>query len=195
MAEYSMVSVPKDGNNPGMPNGKKNILIIFDFDQVKTYIRDEKGVTITAFALKDGKTPIGLFVDENSIDSGDEVDGDSYARGFLHHVNADHPGTELTVVEFKANNVNSNLGAIVVSCDPAVTTCKVYGTPCAPLKMQAGNEQDTNEAHNNHFELKAQQRSYPVGIMAKSLIPATDNADINTYLGISAPEPEDGDGV
>ena len=181
-----MVSVPRQGNNPGMPEGKKNILIIFDFDQVATFTRDEKGVTITGFAMMTGKTPIGMFVNESSIDAGDEVEGDAYARGFLHHVNADHPGTELAVAEFKANNVNANLGAIVVPCDPNITTCKVYGTPCAPLKMQAANEQDTNEAHNNHFELKADQRGWPVGIMAKSLIPATDNTDINEFLGIGS---------
>ncbi|SEF42674.1 hypothetical protein SAMN05216354_0377 [Xylanibacter ruminicola] len=184
MAEYSMVSVPKQGANPGMPEGKKNVLILFDFDQVKTYTRDEKGVTVTAFELNTDVTPIGMFVNEATIDAGDEADGDSYARGFLHHVNADHPGTELAVAEFKANNINANLGAIILPCDPGATSAKIYGTPCAPLKMQAANEQDTNEAHNNHFELKTEQRTYPVGIMAKSLIPVTDNAQINAYLGL-----------
>ena len=184
MAAYSMVSVPKQGSNPGMPGGKKNIVVIFDFDQVETYTRDEKGVTVTDFALKTSKTSIGLFVAESTIDAGDEVEGDAYARGFIQHVNADHPGTDLAVAEFKANNVNANLGVIIIDCDPAATTAKIYGTPCAPLKMQAANEQDTNEAHNNHFELKSEQRSYPVGIIAKSLIPETDNEEINKYLGI-----------
>lgn len=183
---YSMVSVPKQGSNPGMPRGKKNILIIFDFDKVQTYTRDEKGVAVTAFAMMQGAKPIGIFVDQKSIDGGDEVEGDSYARGFLPHLNFDHPGTELAIAEFKANNVNSNLGAIVIPCDAAETTVKQYGTPCAPLVMQAANEQDTTEAHNNHFELKAEVRGYPIGIMAKNLIPATDNADINTFLGLSA---------
>ena len=181
-----MVSVPKQGTNPGMPSGKKNILVIFDFDDVQTFTRDEKGVTISAFAMKESKTPIGLFVNENSVDAGDEVEGDNYARGFIHHVNADHPGTELAAAEFKANNVNGNLGVIVIDCDPAVTTVKVYGTPCAPLKMNAANEVDTNEAHNQHFELRTERRTWPVGIMAKNLVPVTDNNEINTYLGLPA---------
>ena len=42
---YSMVSVPKQGSNPGMPRGKKNIVVIFDFDKA-TMVRDEKGVTV-----------------------------------------------------------------------------------------------------------------------------------------------------
>lgn len=183
---YSMVSVPKQGSNPGMPRGKKNIVILFDFDKVKTYTRDEKGVNVTAFAMMEGAKPIGIFVDQNSIDCGDEVEGDAYARGFLPHVNFDHPGTELAIAEFKANNVNGNLGAIVIPCDAAETTVKQYGTPCAPLVMQAASEQDTNEAHNNHFELKAEMRGYPIGIMAKSMIPATDNGEINTLLGLGS---------
>lgn len=190
-----MVSVPQEGANPGMPQGKKNVVIIFDFDKVATYTRDEKSVVVTAFAMKDSVTPIGLFVNEQSIDAGDEVEGDAYARGFIQHVNADHPGTEAAVAEFKANNVNANLGVIIVSCDPSVTTAKIYGTPCAPLKMNAANEQDTNEAHNNHFELRSEQRSYPVGIIAKNLIPATDNAEINAYLGLVTPTPEPDAGV
>ena len=182
--DYSMVSVPKEGNNPGMPLGKKNILIIFDFDKVAEYVRDAKGVRITSFGMKTGVTPIGIFVDQNSIDCGDEVEGDAYARGYLPHVNFDHPGTELAIAEFKANNVNANLGAIVIPCDSAVTDVKVYGTPCAPLVMQAANEQDTKEVHNNHFELKAEMRGYPIGIMAKTMVPATDSQDINTFLGL-----------
>ena len=182
---YSMVSVPKVGSNPGMPRGKKNIIVIFDFDKA-TMTRDEKGVKVTALNMVGSVKPIGLFVNQSSIDAGDEVEGDAYSRGFLHHVNFDHPGTDLEIAEFKANNVNGNLGAIVIGCDASETTAKVYGTPCAPLTMQAGNEQDTNEAHNNHFELKTEVRTWPVGIIDKSAIPATDNAEINTFLGISA---------
>ena len=182
--QYSMVSVPKQGVNPGMPHGKKNIIIIFDMTKA-TMTRDPKGVLITNFAMADGETPIGIFVDKASIDAGDEIEGNHNERGFIHHVNFDHPGTELAVGEFKANNVNAELGAIVIECDPEVLTAKVYGTPCAPLTMQAGNEQDTNEAHKNHFELKTDVRTYPVGMLPLSVIPETDNEGINEYLGLS----------
>ena len=185
MAEYSMVSVPKQGSNPGMPRGKKNIVIVFDFDKA-TMVRDEKGVRVTSLAMIGSAKPVGLFVNQSTIDAGDEVEGDAYSRGFLHHVNFDHPGAELEIAEFKANNVNANLGAIVMGCDASETTAKVYGTPCAPLTMQAANEQDTNEAHNNHFELKTEVRTWPVGIIDKTAIPLTDNDEINTFLGLSA---------
>lgn len=191
MIEYSMVTVPKQGNNPGMPRGKKNIVVIFDFDKASME-RDEKGVTVSSLTMIGGATPIGLFVDQSSIDAGDKVEGEAYARGFIHHVNFDHPGTELAVAEFKANNVNANLGAIVIGCDASETTAKVYGTPCAPLTMQAADENDTKDAHNNHFELQTELRTWPVGIIAKSAIPATDNADVNTFLGLTTTTNGDG---
>lgn len=180
-----MVSVPKQGNNPGMPRGKKNIIIIFDFDKFLME-RDEKGVKVTSLTAIGTAKPIGIFVNQDTIDCGDEVEGDAYARGFIHHVNFDHPGTDLEIAEFKANNVNGNLGAIVIGCDASETTAKVYGTPCAPLTMQAASEQDTNENHNNHFELRTAVRTWPVGVINKSAIPATDNADINSFLGLTA---------
>lgn len=180
-----MVSVPKQGSNPGMPRGKKNIIVIFDFDKFLME-RDEKGVKVTSLTAIGTAKPVGIFVNQDTIDCGDDVEGDAYARGFIHHVNFDHPGTDLEIAEFKANNVNGNLGAIVIGCDASETTAKVYGTPCAPLTMQAASEQDTNENHNNHFELRTAVRTWPVGIINKSAIPATDNAEINTFLGLTA---------
>lgn len=187
MAEtaYSMVSVKKQGSNPGMPRGKKNILLLFDFDKAEM-VRDEKGVKVTSLTMLGEAKPIGMFVNQSSIDAGDEVEGDAYSRGYIHHVNFDHPGTELAVAEFKANNVNGNLGAIVIGCDSSETTAKVYGTPCAPLVMQQAQEQDTNEAHNNHFELRTEVRTWPVGIIDKSAIPKTGDTEIDQFLGLTA---------
>ena len=180
-----MVSIPKQSNNAGMPEGKKNIVVLFDFDKVKTYTRDEKSVKVTAFELMTGTTTIGIFVNEKTFDAGDAVDGDDYERGFLQHVNFQHPGTDLEFAEFKGNCINANLGAIIIPCDGSITTCKIYGTPCAPLKMQKADEVDTSEAHRQEVELQSSSRSYPVGIIDKSDVPATDNAEINAFLGLN----------
>lgn len=181
---YTLASVKKEGSNPGQPRGKKNLLLIFDFDKA-TMVRDEKGVKVTSLAMIGTAKPIAMFVNQLSVDAGDEVEGDAYSRGFIHHVNFDHPGTELAVAEFKANNVNGNLGAIVIGCDASETTAKVYGTPCAPLVMQQAQEQDTNEAHNNHFELRTEMRTWPVGIIEKSAIPKTGDTEVDQFLGLT----------
>ncbi|MBR7043416.1 MAG: hypothetical protein IKI18_04490 [Prevotella sp.] len=185
MAAYTMVSVPKQSNNQGLANGKKNVVIVFDFDKVKGdgYVRDEKGISVTKLEFVQDYTPIGLFVDESSIDAGDTVGGENYGRGFNHSFKFNHPGDDLAFAEFKANNINGSLGVIYVPCDSS-KPCKVYGTPCQPLKMTKADEIDNNENNRQEVELNTDSLTWPVGRIAKADIPATDNAEINAYLGI-----------
>ena len=183
MAAYTQVSVPKQSNNQGLANGKKNVIIVFDFDKTKTYERDEKGVTVTQLEFVTGYTPIGIFVDESSIEAGDAVGGENYGRGFNHNFKFNHPGDDLAFAEFKANNINGSLGVIYVPCDSS-KPCKVYGTPCQPLKMTKADEVDTKENNRQEVELATDSLTWPVGRIAKSLVPVTDNDEINEYLGL-----------
>ena len=57
---YSLVSVPRKNNNAGRATGKKGYIVIFRWDDVATFTKDEKGVKVTAFALAEGKKPIGV---------------------------------------------------------------------------------------------------------------------------------------
>lgn len=182
---YSFVSVPKQSNNQGLPNGKKNVVIIFEFDKVTSYQRDEKQVKVTSLAFQKDYTPVGLFVDESSIDAGDTLEGESYGRGFSHKFNFNHPGDDLEFAEFKANNANAPLGAIYIPCKPGSTTAKIYGTPCAPLHITKGDEVDTAENNRQEVEMQTEMRTLPVGRINISDIPVTDNAEINAYLGLT----------
>lgn len=182
---YSMVSVPKQSNNQGRPNGKKNVIIVFDFEKVATYQRDEKGVVVTALTFQNGYKPIGIFVDEASIQAGDAVGGESYGRGHNHTFNFNHPGDDIQFAEFKAGCLNLGLGVIYMPCDPTKTHAKVYGTPCSPLKMTKADEVDSSEANRQEVELATDILTAPVGRIAKADIPATDNAEINAYLGLT----------
>lgn len=190
MAAYQQVSVPKQSNNQGLANGKKNVIIVFDFDKVKKYERDEKGVVLTKLAFDDGGNspyrPIGIFVDESSIEAGDTVGGESYGRGYNHNFKFNHPGDDLAFAEFKANNINASLGVIYVPCDSTKEYCKVYGTPCQPLKMTKADEVDTKENNRQEVELATDSLTYPVGRIPRSAVPMTDNSEINSYLGVDS---------
>ena len=184
MAAYQQVSVPKQSNNQGLANGKKNVIIVFDFDKVAQYDRDEKGVQLTALKFVSGYNPIGIFVDESSIEAGDEVGGENYGRGFNHNFKFNHPGDDIAFAEFKANNINASLGVIYIPCDSS-KPCKVYGTPCQPLKMTKADEVDTKENNRQEVELVTDSLTWPVGRMQKMYVPQTDNGEINEFLGLT----------
>lgn len=196
MAEaYNMISVPRKNNNAGRASGKKSYIIIFRWDDVKTFTKDDKGVKVTAFEFQEGKKPVAVYATDSTINIYHTAEGDDDARGFIHHVDFDHPGSEVEWDEFVNNNVNENLGAIVINCSG--DDCKIAGTPCTPLKMSTAEGQDNNEANKTTVNLASSLRGDTLGRIAKSLIPATDNEGINAILGLlpSAAESSQGGGV
>ena len=195
MAEaYSMISVPRNNNNAGRASGKKSYIIIFRWDDVKTFTKDDKGVKVTAFEFQEEKKPVAVYATDSTINIYHTAEGDDDARGFIHHVDFDHPGSEVEWDEFVNNNVNENLGAIVINCSG--DDCKIAGTPCTPLKMSTAEGQDNNEANKTTVNLASSLRGDTLGHIAKSLIPATDNEGINAILGLPpAAESSQGGGV
>ncbi|WP_288839017.1 hypothetical protein [uncultured Bacteroides sp.] len=179
---YSMVSVPKKASNAGRPKGKKSYIEIFRWEDVKTYTRDEKGVKVTAFEMMPGKKPIAVYATDSTINIYHSSEGEDDARGFIHHVDYEHPGTELEHDEFVNNNINENLGAIVFGCSGE--DAKIAGTPCTPLKMTKADSQDNKEGDKNTINLASSLRGGTIGHIAKSLVPATDNEEINAVLGL-----------
>ena len=195
MAEaYSMISVPRKNNNAGRASGKKSYIIIFRWDDVKTFTKDDKGVKVTAFEFQEEKKPVAVYATDSTINIYHTAEGDDDARGFIHHVDFDHPGSEVEWDEFVNNNVNENLGAIVINCSG--DDCKIAGTPCTPLKMSTAEGQDNNESNKTTVNLASSLRGDTLGHIAKSLIPATDNEGINAILGLPpAAESSQGGGV
>ena len=195
MAEaYSMISVPRKNNNAGRASGKKSYIIIFRWADIKTFSKDEKGVKVTAFEFQEEKKPVAVYATDSTINIYHTAEGDDDARGFIHHVDFDHPGSEVEWDEFVNNNVNENLGAIVINCSG--DDCKIAGTPCTPLKMSTAEGQDNNEANKTTVNLASSLRGDTLGRIAKSLIPATDNEEINAILGLpTAAESSQGGGV
>lgn len=191
--EYAFISVPRKSNNAGRATGKKNYIYLFRWDDVKTFTKDEKGVRVTAFAFQADKKPIGVYATQSTINIYDTAEGDPDARGFIHHVDFEHPGSEVEFKEFLNNNVNENLGAIVINC--AGEDCKIAGTPCTPLSISTAEGQDNNEANKTTINLASTLRGDTLGVIAKSLIPLTDDDTINTVLALTGAESSQGGGV
>ena len=191
--EYAFISVPRKSNNSGRATGKKNYIVLFRWDDVATFNKDEKGVRVTAFQFAESKKPIGIYATQSTINIYDTAEGDPDARGFIHHVDFEVPGSEVEFKEFLNNNVNENLGAIVINC--AGDDCKIAGTPCTPLSMSTAEGQDNNEANKTTINLASSLRGDTLGVIAKSLIPLTDDETINTVLGLTGAESSQGGGV
>lgn len=156
--------------------------MIFRWEDVKTYARDEKGVRVSEFAMMEGKKPIAVYATDSTINIYHSSEGEDDARGFIHHVDYEHPGTELEHDEFVNNNINENLGAIVFGCSGE--DAKIAGTPCTPLKMTKADSQDSKEGDKNTINLASSLRGGTIGHIDKKLIPATDSEEINAILGL-----------
>ena len=191
--EYAFISVPRKSNNSGRATGKKGYIVLFRWDDVATFTKDAKGVRVTAFTFAESKKPIAVYTTQSTINIYDTAEGDPDARGFIHHVDFEHPGSEVEFKEFLNNNVNENLGAIVINC--AGDDCKIAGTPCTPLSISTAEGQDNNEANKTTINMASTLRGDTLGVIAKSLIPVTDDDEINTILGLTGTGSSQGGGV
>ena len=191
--EYAFISVPRKSNNAGRATGKKGYIVLFRWDDVATFTKDAKGVRVTAFSFAESKKPIAVYTTQSTINIYDTAEGDPDARGFIHHVDFEHPGSEVEFKEFLNNNVNENLGAIVINC--AGEDCKIAGTPCPPLSISTAEGQDNNEANKTTINMASTLRGDTLGVIAKSLIPVTDDDEINTILGLTGTGSSQGGGV
>lgn len=178
------VSVKKASDNAGRPLGKKGYVILFDYDDVATFTKDAKGVLLTAFSLAQGKTPIGVYATNSSIKATSSIEGEDDARGYIHKLAYEHPGTPLEYDELMNNLANKNIGAIVIDCGNS--NAKILGTPCTPLKVTKDDSEDGKDNNKNSVELSSSLRSGPIGRIPLSLIPATDDNVINAALGLPA---------
>lgn len=181
---YSFVSVTRKSPNAGRPSGKMSYIILFKWGDISEFARDEKGVLVTNLTFAEGKKPIGVYATNSTINVYSTSEGDDDARGFIQHVDYEHPGTSLEHEEFINNIVNEDLGAIVVDCEGDLA--KIAGTPVTPLKVTKADSQDSKDGNKNTINLASTLRGSTVGRIAKSLIPATDSDEINTSLGLTA---------
>lgn len=182
---YAYVSIPKSSSNAGRPTGKKQYIVLIRVADVKTFTKDAKNVRVTALALVDTAKPVGIYATGSTIKVTETVEGDPDTKGYIHNVAFEHPGNAIDVQEFKEANVNEPMIALVGDC--LSDDFDVCGTPEAPLDMSKADGEDSKDKKNTGFEFKTNYRTSPIGKIAKSLIPLTDNTVVNTALGLAAP--------
>lgn len=184
MANSVMVSVLKKSAAAGRPTGKKKYVILFDWEDVKKFEKDEKGIKVTSFEMQEGKKPIGVYATQNTIHAYDSLEGDADAKGYIHKLDMESPGNSVEMDELRNEIANRGLGAIVIGCDG--DDIKLLGTPCAPLLVSKDDSQDNNEGKKVTLNLASEFRSTPLARISKDLIPETDSEEVNAYLGLPA---------
>lgn len=189
---YARVSVKKAGDNAGRAKGKRSYLIVFDWRDVQTHTRDDKGVKVTAFAFLPDKKPIGVYATPTTQNVYHQAAGASDGRSFIHHCDFEHPGDALEFNEFIENNSNTPLGVIQVPCQG--NDGRIAGLPCNPLEITQDNGQANNEATKHAIQMVQMFGGAVLGHIDKSLVPETDNAEINAELGLGAEESGSGSG-
>jgi hypothetical protein len=181
MTAYSFASVTRTKANTGRPNAKSDHIVLVKVSDLDTYTRDEKGVKLSAFAVKTGAKAVAIFQVTSTAKIYDEPQGDANLNGgYIHHVELEHPGTELEISEFRENMTNEPLVAVQVYCDSA-KLCKVAGTPGNPLFLKS-NSQDDKDANKSVLKLDQMSQGPVLGLMDRTLLPALDVTTlINDY--------------
>lgn len=179
---YSFVSVKKAGNNAGRPSGKAGYLLVFREEDVKTFTVLPGTSRVTAFELKEGKHPVGIFLTNTTQNVYHQASGDSDSRGFIHHADGEHPGDSEAFNDFMENN--TNVGLMAIQVEPGAADCKMAGYPGNPLLMTQDNGQDNNQAKKHALQLTQEYQGRVLGRIAKSLVPATEDNEINALLGL-----------
>lgn len=149
---FVKVNLPKAGNGAGVTQEKDVNIVIFEWDEVKTFpARDSKGVKLQGnIEFKDGKYAILMYATSSSISTPRTTEGEEDQIGRTSLPEFSHPGSTLEFEEFCENKINTGLGvAVRVYEDEAGESYyKIYGTRGNPLYLM-DEGQDNNEAIKN----------------------------------------------
>ena len=145
---YVKASVLKTNNNAGRPLSFMDRVVLFDWNDVLTVpARDANGILVSGnLVMKPGAPAIEMYVTPKTLKVYDTSEGDPDKKGFIQHLEFEHPGDELAYAEFAENAINVNFGAIVRRCDGS--NSRLLGTPCCPLQFQHEGQNDSEAVTN-----------------------------------------------
>jgi hypothetical protein len=165
---YSKVSVLKKSDNAGRPVSFKDRVTLIDVADILTFPdRDTNGIKIsTDITLKAGKTAIQMYATPKTLKAYNTSEGDPDKKGFIHHLEFEHPGDEVEYNEFAENCINKNFVAIVSRFDG--TNMRVLGTPGCPLQFSDEGKNDS-EAVTNQVKFESLLRGPRIAHYSGSL--------------------------
>lgn len=154
---YVKTNVSKSKANAAIGGGIKEKIMVFDWDDVQSgYLRDSKGITMTGpLVFKPGKYAILIEATQETIKANSETQGDTDSEGIIQTVEFQHPGDALAIAEFAYNWLGRRAGIIIQKC--ADDSMKLYGMPCAPLKLAYKSELDKDKNTNTLTFKQAQK--------------------------------------
>lgn len=130
------VTKPRGKGSPGAAAPKKpNVTVVRVSDVLSFPERDGKKVLMLgSFVMKPNAPMFQIYMTPSTIDAPYETEGDEDAEQIKQTFKGDSPGDELELNEFIQNILGEDILIISGSCVDDFK--KVYGTPCAPMKLK-----------------------------------------------------------
>lgn len=147
------VTKPRGKGSPGAAAPKKpNITVVRVSDVLSFPERDGKKVLMLgSFVMKPNAPMFQVYMTPSTIDAPFETEGDEDAEQIKQTFKGDSPGDELELNEFIQNLLGEDVLIISGSCVDDFK--KVYGTPCAPMKLKpAGQDNKDGRKKTLSFE-------------------------------------------
>lgn len=175
MAVYVKASVPRPAGNPGLGILPKDLIAVFDLDDILTFpARDESGVVIADdIILKEGCHPIGIYQTHGTIEMASNSDGETDAEGFKPSVKFKHPGNTKELREFKTNWLGKKCVVVARYCNGKPSD--IIGSPCNPCKLSVAYT-GSSESNSNEITFEQISKGSDIGIYEGACVLKEENA-------------------
>ncbi len=170
MYEFQDVNKPATAGAGASTPKDPNVHIVRTKDVLTWPARNAKGVlAVGDLVMKPGKTAISVYMTGVNQKPNFATEGDVDKEQILQKFEATHPGDELEAHEFYQNNLGEDLVIFYGNC--ADSSKRMYGTPCAPLRMK-GDFMDDKDGRGFNFNFEQ--------IQGTRFVPAHYNGNIPT---------------
>lgn len=158
------VSIPKGYGNPGTPEPKDPNLVFVNCRDIENFPKRKVGNTVISDPIKlsTGAKAVGIYVTPSTIKIKDGSEGDPDAVGFVHEIEAEHPGREDEFENFMELAINEDWVILAYDQDPDMGA-RILGYPANPMKMES-ESQDDSDAVKTPIKMKTAMRcKYKIG--------------------------------